>query len=67
MEHRIQNLASKNKVTYMSGKPNKDTVDDFIYLDLQIYELVSCLGTDRAVQYLKDKIKQIKAMEGGGK
>ena len=67
MEHRIQNEASKNKVTYMSGKPKKDTVDDFIYLDLQIYELVDYVGTDEAIKYLKDKIQTIKKMQGGGK
>lgn len=67
MEHRIQNEASKNKVTYMSGKPKKDTVDDFIYLDLQIYELVDCVGTDEAIKYLQDKIQTIKKMQGGGK
>lgn len=61
---RIQNQAKPDNTTYLSGKPKKDDLDSFIYLDLQIYELVSCLGTDRAVQYLKDKIKTIKQMEG---
>ena len=64
MSH-ISNQASKNKVTYMSGKAPKDKAEDFIYLDLQIMELYSRLGAEEAIQYLKDKIKLIKAMEGG--
>ena len=59
-------LGDKTNTVYMDGKPKKDKAEDFIYLDLQIYELVSCLGTDEAIKYLKDKIKQRKAMEGGG-
>ena len=67
MAQTIRNQASKTKVTYMSGKPTKKdkAEDDFIYLDIQIYELVSCLGTERAIKYLQDKIKQIKKMESG--
>ena len=64
MAHRIQNQANPNKITYLDGKAKKD-LDSFIYLDIQIYELVNHLGTDGAIQYLKDKIKLIKAMEGG--
>ena len=67
MEHRIQNEASKNKVTYMSGKPKKDTVQDFIYLDIEIMELYSRLGGKDAIKYLQDKIKLIKTMEGESK
>ena len=62
---RIQNEAKPNKITYLSGKPPKDKAEDFIYLDLQIMELFIRLGADEAIKYLKDKIKQIKAMEGG--
>ena len=62
----ISNQASKTKVTYLNGKaPKKQAEDDFIYLDIQIYELVSCLGTERAIKYLQNKIKQIKKMESG--
>ena len=59
-------LGDKTNTVYMNGKPTKKdkAEDDFIYLDIQIYELVSCLGTDRAIKYLQDKIKQIKKMEG---
>ena len=66
MAQTIRNQASKNKVTYISGKPpKKDKAEDFIYLDLQIMELYSRLGGDEAIKYLKDKIKTIKTMEGG--
>lgn len=60
-------LGDKTNTVYMNGKPTKKdkAEDDFIYLDIQIYELVSCLGTDRAIKYLQDKIKQIKKMESG--
>lgn len=59
-------LGDKTGTVYMDGKaPKKQAEDDFIYLDIQIYELVSCLGTDRAIKYLQDKIKQIKKMESG--
>ena len=68
MAQTIRNQASKTKVTYMSGKaPKKDKAEDFIYLDLQIMELYSRLGAEEAIKYLKDKIKTIKTMEGGGK
>ena len=60
-------LGDTTNTVYMNGKPTKKdkAEDDFIYLDIQIYELVSCLGTDRAIKYLQDKIKQIKKMESG--
>ena len=64
---RISNEASKTKVTYMNGKAPRDKAEDFIYLDLQIMELYSRLGGDEAIKYLKDKMKTIKTMEGGGK
>ena len=65
---RIQNQAKPDNTTYLSGKPpKKDKAEDFIYLDLQIMELYSRLGADEAIKYLKDKIKLIKTMEGGGK
>ena len=65
MVHRIQNEAKPGNTTYLSGKPKKDKAEDFIYLDIQIYELVNHLGADGAIKYLKNKIKLIKAMEGG--
>ena len=62
-------LGDKTNIVYMDGKaPKKDKAeDDFIYLDIQIYELVNCLGTERAIKYLQNKIKQIKKMQGGDK
>ena len=65
----ISNQASKNKVTYMSGKPPKK--DDKYYnttqLSCLIYEMAQIKGQDETIAYLKDKIKQIKAIQGGGK
>ena len=60
-------LGDTTNTVYMNGKPTKKdkAEDDFIYLDIQIYELVSCLGTDRAIKYLQDKIQTIKKMESG--
>lgn len=61
---RIQNQAKPDNTTYLSGKPPKDDLDSFIYLDLQIMELYSRVGAEEAIKYLKDKIKTIKQMEG---
>ena len=59
-------LGDKTNTVYMDGKaPKKQAEDDFIYLDIQIYELVSCLGSEKAIKYLQNKIKQIKQMESG--
>ena len=60
----ISNQAKPNKVTYLSGKPKKDDLDSFIYLDLQIMDLYGRLGAEEAIKYLKDKIQTIKKMEG---
>ena len=60
-------LGDKTNTVYMDGKAPKDKAEDFIYLDLQIMELYSRLGAEEAIKYLKDKIKLIKTMEGGGK
>lgn len=66
MEHRIENEASKNKVTYMSGKPKKDKVDDFsYYLDIQIYSMADEIGVEQTILYLKDKIKKLQSRKGG--
>ena len=68
MAQTIRNQASKTKVTYMSGKPpKKDKAEDFIYLDLEIWNMLSILGQKETIKYLQDKIKQIKKMQGGGK
>ena len=65
---RIQNQAKPDNTTYLSGKPKKD---DKYYNDTQlsclIYEMANVKGCDETIKYLKDKIKTIKTMEGGGK
>ena len=64
----ISNQASKNKVTYMNGKaPKKDKAEDFIYLDLEIWNMLSILGQEETIKYLQDKIQTIKKMQGGDK
>ena len=68
MAQTIRNQASKTKVTYMSGKPpKKDKAEDFIYLDLEIWNMLSILGQKETIKYLQDKIQTIKKMQGGGK
>lgn len=65
MAHRIQNEASKNKITYISGKPKKDSINDYsYYLDVQIYQMAQSIGAEEAIQYLQDKIKTIKKEAG---
>ena len=64
---RISNEASKTKVTYMNGKAPKDKAEDFIYLDLEIWNMLSILGQKETIKYLQDKIQTIKKMQGGGK
>ena len=63
----ISNQASKNKVTYMNGKAPKDKAEDFIYLDLEIWNMLSILGQKETIKYLQDKIQTIKKMQGGDK
>ena len=63
---RIQNQAKPDNTTYLSGKPPKK--DDKYYnttqLSALIYEMAQIKGQDETIQYLKDKIKTIKQMEG---
>ena len=63
----ISNQASKNKVTYMNGKAPRDKAEDFIYLDLEIWNMLSILGQKETIKYLQDKIQTIKKMQGGDK
>ena len=67
MAQTIRNQGSKTKVTYMSGKAPKDKAEDFIYLDLEIWNMLSILGQKETIKYLQDKIQTIKKMQGGGK
>ena len=63
---RIQNQAKPDNTTYLSGKPNKeDTYYNTTQLSCLIYEMANIKGQDETIQYLKDKIKQIKQMESG--
>ena len=63
---RKSNQASKNKVTYLSGKPKKD---DKYYNDTQlsclIYEMANVKGWDETIQYLQNKVNQTKLMKSG--
>ena len=64
----ISNQASKNKVTYLNGKaPKEDTYYNTTQLSCLIYEMANIKGCDETIKYLQDKVKQIKAIQGGGK
>ena len=68
MAQTIRNQASKTKVTYLSGKPNKeDKYYNTTQLSALIYEMAQIKGQDETIKYLQDKIKLIKKMQGGGK
>ena len=63
----ISNQASKNKVTYMNGKaPKDDKYYNTTQLSCLIYEMTQIKGQNETIQYLEDKIKQLKT-QGGGK
>ena len=65
---RIQNQANPDNTQYLSGKPNKeDRYYNTTQLSALIYEMAQIKGQDETIQYLEDKIKQIKAIQGGGK
>ena len=64
----ISNQASKNKVTYLNGKaPKDDKYYNTTQLSCLIYEMTQIKGQNETIQYLEDKIKQLKKMQGGGK
>ena len=64
---RIQNQAKPDNTQYLSGKPNKD---DKYYnttqLSCLIFEMAQIKGEDETIQYLQNKVKQLKT-QGGGK
>ena len=65
MAQTIRNEASKNKVTYMSGKaPKEDTYYNTTQLSCLIFEMANIKGCDETIKYLQNKVKQIKQMEG---
>ena len=62
---RIQNQAKPGNTTYLSGKPKKDSINDYsYYLDVQIYQMAQSVGAEEAIQYLQNKIKTIKKEAG---
>lgn len=64
---RISNQASKNKVTYMSGKaPKEDTYYNTTQLSCLIFEMAQIKGQEETIKYLQNKVKQLKT-QGGGK
>ena len=68
MAQTIRNEASKNKVTYLNGKaPKEDTYYNTTQLSCLIFEMAQIKGQNETIQYLEDKIKQLKKMQGGGK
>ena len=68
MAQTIRNQASKTKVTYLNGKaPKDDKYYNTTQLSCLIYEMTQIKGQNETIQYLEDKIKQLKKMQGGGK
>ena len=61
-------LGDKTNTVYMDGKaPKDDKYYNTTQLSCLIYEMTQIKGQDETIAYLKDKIKQIKAIQGGGK
>ena len=63
-------LGDKTNTVYMDGTPNKDDLDKYYnttQLSCLIYEMANIKGCDETIKYLQDKVKQIKAIQGGGK
>ena len=62
---RIQNQAKPNNTRYLDGKPNKqDRYFNTTQLSCLIFEMSYIRGNEETIQYLQEKIKQIK---GGDK
>lgn len=55
----IQNEASKSKITYIDNKPAKDYFDT-IQLDCLIDEFAHKKGNKEVIEFLKNKIKELK-------
>lgn len=61
-------LGDKTNTVYMDGKPNKeDRYYNTTQLSCLIYEMANIKGQNETIQYLEDKIKQLKKMQGGDK
>lgn len=61
-------LGDKTNTVYMDGRaPKEDRYYNTTQLSCLIYEMAQIKGQDETIKYLQDKIKQIKAIQGGGK
>ena len=61
-------LGDKTNTVYMDGKaPKDDKYYNTTQLSCLIYEMTQIKGQNETIQYLEDKIKQLKRMQGGGK
>ena len=61
-------LGDKTNTVYMDGKaPKDDKYYNTTQLSCLIYEMTQIKGQNETIQYLEDKIKQLKKMQGGGK
>ena len=61
-------LGDKTNTVYMDGKaPKDDKYYNTTQLSALIYEMAQIKGQDETIKYLQNKIKQIKAIQGGGK
>ena len=61
-------LGDKTNTVYMDGKaPKEDKYYNTTQLSCLIYEMTQIKGQNETIQYLEDKIKQLKKMQGGGK
>ena len=61
-------LGDKTNTVYMDGRaPKDDKYYNTTQLSCLIYEMAQIKGQNETIQYLEDKIKQLKKMQGGGK
>lgn len=61
-------LGDKTNTVYMDGRaPKDDKYYNTTQLSCLIYEMTQIKGQNETIQYLEDKIKQLKKMQGGGK
>ena len=61
-------LGDKTNTVYMDGKaPKEDKYYNTTQLSCLIYEMTQIKSQNETIQYLEDKIKQLKKMQGGGK
>lgn len=68
----IRNEASKNTVTHLTGKPNKEDQAKYYnttQISMMLGEMDQILGTEAVIDFLKDKINYYKVIskQQGGK